>query len=69
MWAWDPNPVPPDELSSALFPEDIALVDWLRRWVELRLNQPTAVQDPLSGKWRGATEAEHVMWAAEMAQD
>jgi hypothetical protein len=37
--------------------------------VELTLNQPTAVQDPVTGKWRGATDAEHAAWAAEMAQD
>ena len=69
MWAWDPNPVPPKELSSALFPEDVTLVDWLGRWIELRLNQPAAVQDVVTGRWRGATEAEHAEWAAELAQD
>jgi hypothetical protein len=69
MWGWDPNPPPPDQLSFALFREDTTLVDWLGRWVELSLNQPVLVEDPASGEWRGATDAEHARWAAEMAQE
>lgn len=66
MWAWDPNPTPPDEIEHALFPEEITIADWLARWVDLRLNQPCVVQDPESGQWRGATDAEWALWTAEM---
>jgi hypothetical protein len=58
MWGWDPNPVPPEHLGLALFPEGIDLSEWLRRWLEGTARQPWVVQEPVTGRWRGATDAE-----------
>jgi hypothetical protein len=56
MWGLDPNPV---GLPHALFPQSMTLSDWLGRWVAGRLQQPWAVEDPNTGLWRGATDAEY----------
>jgi hypothetical protein len=58
MWGWDPNPVPHDDPGKALFRQDRNVTEWLARWVDGRLHQPWAVQDPSTGQWRGATDQE-----------
>jgi hypothetical protein len=58
MWAMDPNPVSGDERASALFRQDMTLALWLLRWTESRLHQPWLLQDPHTGEWRGATDAD-----------
>jgi SMI1 / KNR4 family (SUKH-1) len=65
MWAWDPNPAPPDDIGKALFPQSMTFTEWLGRWVEGRLYQPALVQDPDTGAWRGATDEEYATWMAE----
>lgn len=65
MWAWDPNPAPPDDIGRALFSQSITFGEWLARWVDRRLYQPTLVQDPDTGQWRGATDEEYATWMAE----
>jgi hypothetical protein len=64
MWAFDPNPGPSDE--RALFSSDVAFAEWLDKWIDGRLFQPTLVQDGETGKWRGATDAEMERWTAEI---
>jgi hypothetical protein len=64
MWAYDPNPVPQEELDQALFPQDIGLEAWLERWVNGKLFQPCLTQDEASGMWRGATDDEIAGWMA-----
>jgi hypothetical protein len=56
IWGLDPNPV--DDISDALFPQEMGLVEWLQLWIEGRLCQPWALQDPVTGEWRGATNDE-----------
>jgi len=56
MWAWDPNGGPVGR--EALFDQEVKLGDWLDQWVAGKLYQPTAVQDAMTGQWRGATNAE-----------
>jgi SMI1 / KNR4 family (SUKH-1) len=63
MWGWDPNPGPSDE--TALFPSDVNFAEWLDKWIDGRLYQPTLVQDEEAGRWRGATDAELERWVAE----
>lgn len=58
MWAVDPNPAPEDDLGVAVFREDMTLTSWLLLWTESRLHQPWLLQDPVTGKWRGATNAD-----------
>jgi hypothetical protein len=58
MWGWDPNPVPPDESTSALFAQDFTFASWLARWIAGTIYQPTLVQDPATGHWRGASDDE-----------
>jgi hypothetical protein len=65
MWAWDPNPVPADQLQKALFRQELIFSDWLGRWTEGQLFQPTAVQDSTTGDWRGATDDEMRTWTEE----
>jgi len=65
MWAWDPNPAPSDDIGKALFKEELALHDWLGRWLKRRSFQPCLVQDPDSGEWRGASEEEKATWMSE----
>ena len=55
MWAWDPNPVPDDQLSTALFAESNTLAEWLEAWLNGTLRQPGLVIDPTSGALRPAT--------------
>lgn len=47
-----------EDLEAAVFREDMTLASWLLRWTEDRLYQPWLVQDPSTGKWRGATDAD-----------
>jgi hypothetical protein len=65
MWGWDPNPAPHDDIGKALFKEELSFGDWFDRWVNGRLVQPVLVQEPDSGRWRGATEEEKATWMAE----
>jgi hypothetical protein len=65
MWGWDPNPVPNDQLHKALFRQELTFADWLGRWTEGQLFQPTAVQDSTTGEWRGATDDEMRAWMEE----
>lgn len=58
MWAVDPNPAPVGEFEVCLFPQHFDFAEWLRRWVEGTLHQPWLLQDPQTGEWRGATDAE-----------
>ncbi|WAE76846.1 hypothetical protein OUQ99_31395 (plasmid) [Streptomonospora nanhaiensis] len=59
MWAIDPNPTPPGEEDVALFPQELTLAGWMRRWVEDTLQRPWLLQDEQTGQWRGATSAEY----------
>ncbi len=63
MWGWDPNPGPTDE--TALFPSYVGLGEWLEKWIDGRLYQPTLIQEDQTGLWRGATDAEMEQWAEE----
>jgi hypothetical protein len=65
MWGWDPNPAPHDDIGKALFKEELSFSEWLDRWVNGRLVQPVLVQEPDSGRWRGATEVEKATWMAD----
>ena len=65
MWAWDPNPIPHDQIDRALFRQELTFRDWLARWIDGELFQPALVQDPTSGEWRGATEDEMRGWDEE----
>jgi hypothetical protein len=58
MWAIDPNPAPVGNGEVCLFPQHFSLTEWLRRWVDGTLHQPWLLQDPKTGQWRGATDAE-----------
>ena len=63
VWGCDPNPAP-DGVSCA-FSQHMTIVDWFSKWVEGTLHQPWLVQDPTTGEWRGATDAEY----AEMLEE
>jgi hypothetical protein len=52
----DPNPAP-DGVDCA-FPQGLTIVDWFEKWAAGTLYQPWLLQDPETGEWRGATEAE-----------
>ena len=65
MWGWDPNPVPEDDIGKALFREQGTFHEWLAKWLQGRLWQPVAVEDPETGDWRGATDEEKAAWMAE----
>jgi hypothetical protein len=56
IWGYDPNPAPAGV--SAIFPQHMTVADWFGRWIDGRLQQPWLMQDPVTGVWRGATEAE-----------
>jgi hypothetical protein len=56
MWAWDPNGGRAGR--EALFDREVKLADWLDQWVAGKLYQPIRVQDPMTGQWRAATNAE-----------
>jgi hypothetical protein len=66
MWAWDPNPGPVDR--QALYREPVALAQWLSRWLAGKLYQPVLVQDPVTQRWRGATDQEYAHYMAEMSE-
>lgn len=57
VWGRDPNPAPNG--LSCTFPQHMTVVDWFLKWAEGTLHQPWLVQDPTTGVWRGATDAEH----------
>ena len=63
VWGYDPNPAP--DGVSCTFPQYMTVVDWFSKWVEGTLYQPWLVQDPTTGEWRGATDAE----CAEMLEE
>ncbi|MET7423153.1 hypothetical protein [Dactylosporangium sp. NPDC005555] len=63
VWGCDPNPAP--DGVPCRFPQYVTVVDWFVKWAEGTLHQPWLVQDPTTGAWRGATDAEH----AEMLED
>ncbi|MGW9196693.1 hypothetical protein [Micromonospora chersina] len=65
MWGFDPNS---GLAERSFFPEGISLTEWLIRWLRGRLRQPMLVQDPQTGAWRGATDAEHEAQALEVAE-
>lgn len=65
MWAWDSNPVPNDQLHKAFFRQELIFRDWLARWTEGHLLQPAAVQDSITGEWRGATDDEMRAWTED----
>lgn len=67
MWGSDPNPAPEDV--SCLFPQDLTVAEWFGRWIEGSLYQPWLVQDPVSGEWRGANDAEYAEVAEEFDLD
>jgi hypothetical protein len=56
MWGFDPNPV--DDIADAFFPQELHLTEWLSLWIDGHLYQPWALEDPITGQWRGATNAE-----------
>jgi hypothetical protein len=57
MWGWDPNPQP--DAALMLFRQSMTLGEWLGRWVDGRLYQPWLIEDPTTGAWRGATDADY----------
>jgi len=57
VWGYDPNPDGPD--ADALFPQHMTIVEWFGRWVAGTLWQTWLVEDPVTGRWRGATEDEY----------
>jgi hypothetical protein len=59
MWGFDPNPGQVDE---ALFEDEFTFAGWIHRWATGRLFQPTLIEDPATGRWRGATQAEMSAW-------
>jgi hypothetical protein len=63
VWGYDPNPAP--DGVSCTFPQHMTIGDWFSKWVEGTLYQPWLVQDPTTGEWRGATDAEY----AEMLEE
>lgn len=68
MWGSDPNAAVPGV--STVFPEHMTFSEWLARWLESRLYQPWLMQDPVTGRWRGATEADHTeAWQAYFADE
>ena len=59
MWACDPNP----GVENDVFREPLTLTDWFARWLDGRLYQePALIEDPATGAWRAATDAD---WADE----
>jgi hypothetical protein len=64
IWGSDPNPGRP--LAESLFSQPFTMAEWLSRWIRHTLVQPTLVQDPVTGQWRGATEAEYAQFLAEL---
>ncbi|WP_319461487.1 hypothetical protein [Micromonospora sp. RTP1Z1] len=52
VWGFDPNPVP--EGVSPLFPQHITITEWFARWLDGCLYQPWMLQDPDTGRCRGA---------------
>lgn len=48
------------------FREPMTFPDWLGRWLDRRLWQPTLIQDPKTGAWRGATDEDYAAWMEEM---
>jgi hypothetical protein len=67
IWGSDPNPAPGDVDYS--FPQHLTVTDWFARWLEGRLYQPWLVEDPVTGDWRGATDAEYAEMIAEFDDD
>jgi hypothetical protein len=59
MWACDPNPGVDDDL----FREPMTFATWLERWVKGTLHQPAIIEDPNTGEWRPATDADWLEWA------
>lgn len=57
MWAYDPNPVPHDQLDNALVPQQKTFATWLEQWTIGHLYQPAVIQDP-DGTWRAASDDE-----------
>ncbi|MBY8874236.1 hypothetical protein K7640_20615 [Micromonospora sp. PLK6-60] len=57
VWGVDPNPAPKGV--SPLFGQRMDVAEWFGRWVDGRLRQPWLVEDPATGRWRGATDAEY----------
>ena len=57
MWGYDPNADVAD--ADAVFPQELGLAQWLERWLDGRLHQPWLIEDPVTGRWRGATDDEH----------
>jgi hypothetical protein len=57
MFAWDPNPVAPDD-DVPFFEQDYTLPTWLAAWLDGSLRQPLLVIDPTSERYHGATIAE-----------
>jgi hypothetical protein len=54
IWGCDPNPgEEPD-----CFPQGITVAEWFAKWLDGRLYQPWLREDPITGEWRGATDAE-----------
>lgn len=63
IWGCDPNAAP--DGVSCTFPQQMTIVDWFSKWVAGTLYQPWLLQDPMTGQWRGATDAEY----AEMIEE
>lgn len=64
MWGYDPNPAPAG--ISAMFAQQMTITEWFARWVGGRLYQPWLVEDPITGEWRGATDADYLAMFEEM---
>jgi len=67
IWGNDPNPSPSNVSHS--FPQYLTVAQWFAKWLEGRLYQPWLRQDPTTGDWRGATDAEHEAEQAELMAD
>ncbi|MDG6107709.1 hypothetical protein Daura_22555 [Dactylosporangium aurantiacum] len=64
VWGRDPNPDPGG--MPCAFPQHMTVVDWFLKWAEGTLHQPWLVQDPTTGVWRGATDAEYAAVLEDM---
>jgi hypothetical protein len=67
IWGSDPNPGPPGV--PPCFPQGMTITDWFGKWVDGRLYQPWLREDPVTGQWRGATDAETQAELEEFADE
>jgi hypothetical protein len=52
-----------------VFPQHVGVAEWFAKWLDGRLYQPWLMEDPSTGQWRGATDAEHEAALAQVRAD